>query len=71
MKVLASTYAICLNGPPSPRAPLAIRATDIAAGMWWRGSREAFGARGDHAGNHAAGPLMSKSCFSDFEVSRA
>jgi hypothetical protein len=32
-----------------------------------RSQGRAFGARGDHA----AGPLRSKSCFSGFEVSRA
>jgi hypothetical protein len=67
MKVLASTYAICLNEPPSPGLPLRYGQQTSLPACGGGGSREAFGARGDHA----AGPLTSNSCFSGFEVSRA
>ena len=66
MNVLVSTYAICLNEPPSPGLPLRYgQQTSLPA--CGGGEQGSVWARGDHA----AGPLMSKSCFSDFEVSRA
>jgi hypothetical protein len=46
MKVLASTYAICLMNLPHPGSPCT-RATDIAAGTWLAVEQgSVWGARG-------------------------
>jgi hypothetical protein len=50
---------VVISETDSGRNPLQLTGEDGAGeGVW-------------APGNHAAGPLMSKSCFSGFEVSRA